>query len=77
MTQALRSSSRDPGEEHVAQQIKEAENRLVDHYAGFSEITEDHIRHTFGLVSERFVSAKIQTFLPILIERATRQELEH
>jgi hypothetical protein len=28
-------------------------------------------------VSERFLRAKIRTFLPILIERATRQELEH
>jgi len=76
MTQALRSSTGDP-EEQIAQQLKEAENRLVDQYAGHSEITEDHIRHTFRLVSERFLSAKIRTFLPILVERATRQELEH
>jgi hypothetical protein len=77
MRQALRPSTRDPEEEHIAQQLKEAENRLVDQYAGHGEITEDHIRDTFGLVSGRFLSAKIQTFLPILIERATRQELEH
>jgi hypothetical protein len=76
MTQALRPSIRDP-EAQISQQLSEAENRLVDHYAERGEITEDHVRQTFRLVSERFLRAKIRTFLPILIERATRQELEH
>lgn len=69
-------TSLDPEEEHIAQQLKETENRLVDHYAGHGQITEDHVRGTFGRVSARFLSARIRTFLPILIERAVRQELE-
>jgi len=76
MTQAVRPSTGDPYEQ-IAQQLKEVENRLVDQYAGHSEITEDYLRQTFGLVSERFLRAKIRTFLPILVERANRQELEH
>jgi hypothetical protein len=69
-------TSLDPEEEHTAQQLKESENRLVDHYAGHGQITEDHVRGTFGRVSARFLSARIRTFLPVLIERAVRKELE-
>jgi hypothetical protein len=76
MTHAPKPTIRDSEEEQIAQQLKETENRLVDHYAGHGEIIEDHVRHTFGLVSKRFRSASIRTFLPILIERAVRQELE-
>ncbi|WP_445183307.1 three-helix bundle dimerization domain-containing protein [Pseudonocardia sp. Cha107L01] len=73
MTHASRPITRDPEEEQIAQQLKESEARLVDHYVTHGEITEDHVRHTFGRVAERFLSARIRTFLPILIERAARE----
>jgi hypothetical protein len=77
MTHASRPTTRDDAEEEqIAQQLKESEARLVDRYATHGQITEDHVRHTLGRVAERFLSAKIRTFLPILIERAARRELE-
>jgi hypothetical protein len=34
------------------------------------------VRHTFRLVSERFAEARIRSYLPILVERAVRRELD-
>jgi len=64
-------------EQQFVQQLKEAEGRLVDQYDGHSDISEDRVRQTFWLVSQRFVDAPIRAFLPILIERAVRRELKH
>jgi len=76
MTHALRPTTPDPEEEQLVQQLKQAEGRLVDHYVQRGEVNEERVRRTFNLVSERFVSAKVRAFLPVLIERAVRRELE-
>jgi hypothetical protein len=76
MAPDLRSTVRHSEDEQIAQQLKETETRLVDHYAGHGRMTENQVRRTFGRVSERFRNARIRTFLPILVERAVRRELE-
>ena len=42
----------DPEEAQIAQQLKDTEGRLVDHYAGSQNLTEDRVRHTVGLVAQ-------------------------
>jgi len=76
MTYALRfDTGGTAGEQQIVQQLQAAEARLVEQYAGHSEITEDQVRGTFGQVTRRFVDARVRTFLPILVERAVRREL--
>jgi hypothetical protein len=76
MINTLSAITDDPEAQQIAQQLRNTEGRLVDHYAGSRGMTEDHVRHTFGVISKRFIDARVRTFLPILIERAVRRELE-
>jgi len=76
MTCALRFDAGGTAEEQqIVQQLQAVEARLVEQYAGHGEITEDQVRGTFGQVTQRFVDARVRTFLPILVERAVRREL--
>jgi hypothetical protein len=61
----------------VAQQLAAAEGRLVARYRNRAGITEERVRHTVGTVSWRFAGARVRGFLPILVERAVRHELDH
>jgi hypothetical protein len=60
----------------IAEQLSEAEGRLVEQYAGRNGINEDRVRRTFGQVRQRFAEARMRTFVPILVERAVRRELD-
>ena len=71
-----RSSPTAVEDQKIAQHLASAEGRLVDHYAGNSAITEDHVRQTFGVVTQRFADARVRDFVPILVERAVRREPE-
>ena len=75
MTHALEPVSNSVEGRQIAQQLTAAEGRLVDFYAREGVITEEHVRATFGHVAQRFIDARVRTFLPILIERAVRREL--
>jgi hypothetical protein len=71
MTADGSGTSREGLEERmVAQHLREVEDRLVTEYTG-----DDRVRHVLGLVRERFADASIRSFLPILVERAARDEL--
>jgi hypothetical protein len=77
MTTAMDPSSTDgPDDPQVTRQLEAAESRLLAHYRDRDGITEEHIRRTFDKVGSRFANAHVRTFLPILIERATRLELD-
>jgi len=77
MTQTTHQSAFDDAEDRqVAQQLRDTEARLLDHYAGRAGVTADRVRQVIASVRERFADARIRSFLPILVERAARQELD-
>ena len=70
---AVRILDEDP---HVSAQLRAVESRLVSSYAGHSSDGEDWVRRTIATVEARFAEARVRTFVPILVERAARAELE-
>jgi hypothetical protein len=61
-------------ERQVEQQLADLESRLVAQYADRG-INEGRVRAIVEQVRSRFVNARVRTFVPILVERAARQEL--
>ncbi|HEX4250138.1 MAG TPA: hypothetical protein VH008_31360 [Pseudonocardia sp.] len=61
-------------ERQVEQQLADVETRLVAHYAD-QGVNEGRVRAIVEQVRSRFADARIRTFVPILVERAARQEL--
>jgi hypothetical protein len=61
-------------ERQVEQQLADLESRLVAQYAD-QGVNEGRVRAIVEQVRSRFVNARVRTFVPILVERAARQEL--
>ena len=61
-------------ERQVEQQLVDLESRLVAQY-GDQGVNEGRVRAIVEQVRDRFANARIRTFVPILVERAARQEL--
>lgn len=61
-------------ERQVEQQLADLESRLVAQYAD-QGVNEGRVRAIVEQVRSRFVDARVRTFVPILVERAARQEL--
>jgi hypothetical protein len=77
MTETARPSALDVVEERqVAQQLRDTEARLLEHYAGRVGVPAERVTQVISSVRERFADARIRSFLPILIERAARRELD-
>ena len=77
MTQTTRQSAFDDAEDRqVAEQLRDTEARLLDQYDGRAGVTADQVTQVIASVRDRFADARIRSFLPILVERATRQELD-
>ena len=72
----MRHAGEGAEEAQITQQLSEAEGRLVEHYAPRHHVSEDHVRETFDKITQRFADARVRTFVPILVERAVRRELE-
>lgn len=65
------------GEEiQIAQQLQDAEARLVVRYRERGVITKERVRSTYEGVMALFAHARVRNFLPILVERAVARELE-
>lgn len=60
----------------AAEHLNNLEAKLVAEYSQKSGYTEDGVRQTIKVVRGRFSAARIHAFLPILVERAIRQELD-
>jgi|GEM_PF-6283690 len=58
--------------EHIAAQLDEVETRLVDEYRAVGEET---VRRHVHDERRHFADAKVQVFVPILVERAVRDRL--
>lgn len=77
MATTLHSPTSNKTEEQlVAEQLKAVESRLIERYAHQREISPDRIRQTFAVVADRFAQARVRAFVPILVERAVRREIE-
>ncbi|HTF54242.1 MAG TPA: hypothetical protein VK735_42925 [Pseudonocardia sp.] len=77
MTQTTHQSAFDDAEDRqVAEQLRDTEARLLDQYDGRAGVTADQVTQVIASVRDRFADARIRSFLPILVERATRQELD-
>jgi hypothetical protein len=63
-------------ERQVAQQLRDTEARLVEDYVGRVRVPAERVMQVISSVRERFADARIRSFLPILIERAARRELD-
>lgn len=66
----------DSKEQQIAGQLKGLEDRLVLRYAGSDAASENRVRNIFGIVLTRFAGARVRAYLPILVERAVRKEIE-
>jgi hypothetical protein len=58
--------------EQIEAQLDEVESRLVDEYGSVGEET---VRRHVRAERRRFADAKVQVFVPILVERAVRERL--
>jgi hypothetical protein len=77
MTETTHATALEAGEERqIAQQLRDAEARLVDDYVGRSGVPAERVEQVIALVRARFGDARIRSFLPILVERAARRELD-
>jgi hypothetical protein len=76
MTETARPSALDVEERQVAQQLRDTEARLLQQYAGRVGVPAERVTQVISSVRERFADARIRSFLPILIERAARRELD-
>jgi hypothetical protein len=66
---AIASSS-----DQIEAQLDRVETRLVDEY---ESVDEDTVRRHVRDERQHFAGAKVQVFLPILVERAVRDRLSH
>jgi hypothetical protein len=73
-TRLQRPDIESPEERQLQQQLAELESRLLAQYVD-QGVTESRVRATLERVRGRFAGARVRTFLPILVERAARQEL--
>lgn len=62
-------------DEAVDAQLAQLEDRLVSQYAHHGHHNETDVRDHFQRAAQRFVNARIRSFLPILIERAVKAKL--
>ena len=60
--------------DQIEAQLDEVETRLVDEYGS---VDEDTVRRHVRDERKHFAGAKVQAFLPILVERAVRDKLSH
>jgi hypothetical protein len=58
------------------QQLADVESRLRDQYAKRGGADEGQVKLALGRVAARFTNARVRNFLPILIERGVRRELD-
>lgn len=63
-------------EQHLHHQLMEAQERLLAHYAEHGDLSDDSVRRTFEMVTKRYANARVRAFVPILVERAVRSELD-
>ncbi|HWN35845.1 MAG TPA: hypothetical protein VNP03_24050 [Pseudonocardia sp.] len=63
-------------ERQVEQQLNDVEARLMAHYGRHSGITAQRVRATVEREAARFEHARVRTFVPILVERAVRHDLD-
>ena len=63
-------------EQHLRHQLSQARQRLLAHYQGRADLSDDSVRRTFERVAQRYADAHIRAFVPILVERAARGELD-
>ena len=60
----------------VSTQLRDVESRLVSYYAAQHRHSPERVRHAVATNRDRFAHARVRTFVPILVERAARAELE-
>jgi hypothetical protein len=61
----------------VTQHLDDLGARLLAEYRKKPDFAEDRVIQTIKLARDRFSDVRIHAFLPILIERAVRRELDH
>jgi hypothetical protein len=61
---------------NLAEHLADLESRLVAEYAGRPGIPESEIHSRFAAAYARFSTARIHAYIPILVERAVRAELD-
>jgi hypothetical protein len=64
------------GEQQVLQQLEATRTRLIHQYTA-KAVSEADVQNTFARVAARFADARVRAFVPILVERGVRAELDH
>jgi hypothetical protein len=57
----------------VEQQVAHVADRLVDDFAG--RVDDGEVRTLVTAVYSAFTQARVQTFVPVLVDRSVRQQL--
>jgi hypothetical protein len=60
--------------DQIEAQLDQIESRMVDEYGS---VDEDTVRRHVRDERRHFADAKVQVFVPILVERAVRDKLSH
>ena len=60
----------------VSTQLRDVESRLVSYYAARDTHSAERVRDAVATNRDRFAHARVRTFVPILVERAARAELD-
>jgi hypothetical protein len=76
MTDAHQPVTTSHEDHQIDQQLADVESRVRDQYAKSGKSDEDQVKLALSRVTERFVNARVRNFLPILIERGVRRELD-
>ncbi|HEY2099471.1 MAG: hypothetical protein QOC67_4311 [Pseudonocardiales bacterium] len=65
-----------PEDRQIQQQLEDVEARLVARYGQQPTVSEEYVRTTVEREAERFSHARVRTYVPILVERAARHDLD-
>jgi hypothetical protein len=64
------------GDQQILQQLEATRARLIHQYTA-KAVSEADVQDTFERVAQRFADARVRAFVPILVERGVRAELDH
>lgn len=71
----IRTDAEHPDHDPIADQLEQLKQRLVQQYAGRSDVNEGLVAGLVDRAQARFEHAKIRTYVPILVEREAHVQL--
>jgi hypothetical protein len=73
----IRQDAEHPEHDPIAEQLDQLKQRLLQEYAGRSDVDEGVVSGLVDDAQHQFDNAKIRSFVPILVEHEARAKLGH